>query len=190
MRVNFYIKICYTTNVTVRKSKNMKRVLLLDQNNHPLRVCSWKRALVLILKGKAQCAKSISNIEDIINIDNTIIPRIIRLNYEVAVPDLELPFSRENIFTRDNYTCQYCGRKFSAHELTLDHVYPKSRLGPDIWENIVTCCKECNQYKADKTPKEAGMKRMRRPYRPDGYFEFEMLKYAPDDRHYWENWAC
>lgn len=168
----------------------MKRVLLLDQNNHPLRVCSWKRALVLILKGKAQCAKSISNIEDIINIDNTVIPRIIRLNYEVAVPDLELPFSRKNIFTRDNYTCQYCGQKFSASELTLDHVYPKSRLGPDIWENIVTCCKECNQFKADKTPKEAGMKLMRRPYRPGGYFEFELLKYAPEDRYYWENWAC
>ena len=147
----------------------MKRVLLLDQNNHPLRVCSWKRALVLILKGKAQCAKSISNIEDIINIDNTVIHRFNRLNYEVPVHDLELPYSRE---------------------LSLDHVYPKSRLGPDIWENIVTCCKECNQYKADKTPKEAGMKLMRRPYRPDGYFEFEMLKYAPEDRYYWENWAC
>ena len=167
----------------------MKRVLLLDQNNHPLRVCSWKRALVLILKGKAQCAKSISNIEDLINIDNTLIPRIIRLNYEVAVPDLELPFCRENIFTRDGYTCQYCGRKLPASELTLDHVYPKSRLGPDIWENIVTCCKECNQFKADKTPKEAGMKLMRRPYRPKEYFEFELLKYPENERYYWENMA-
>lgn len=168
----------------------MKRVLLLDKNNQPLRICSWKRALVLILKGKAECAKSISNIEDIINIDNTVIPRIIRLNYEVAVPNLELPFSRENIFTRDNHTCQYCGKKFPSDDLTLDHVYPKSRLGPDIWENIVTCCKECNQYKADKTPKEAGMKLMKRPYRPSGYFEFEFLKYAPEDRYYWANWAC
>ena len=143
----------------------MSKVLLLDSENKPLRLCSWKRALVLLIKGKAKWDESIKNIEDMINIDNTLIPRVIKLNYKVAVPNLELPFSKENIFTRDDYTCQYCGRKFSAKELTLDHVYPKSRLGPDIWENIVTCCKDCNQYKADKTPKEAGMKLMKRPCR-------------------------
>lgn len=167
----------------------MSRVLLLNSENQPLRICSWKRALVLILKGKAQCAQSIQNIEDMINIDNVSIPRVIRLNYEVAVPQQGLSFSKENIYVRDNYTCQYCGEKFSYKDLTLDHVYPKSRLGPDIWENIVTCCKECNQYKADKTPKEAGMKLLRRPYRPKEYFEFEMLKYSLSDRYYWEHWA-
>lgn len=166
----------------------MSKVLLLNSENEPLRICSWKRALVLLLKGKAECAESIRNIEDMINIDNTSIPRIIRLNYEVAVPFQELPFSKENIFTRDNYTCQYCGKKLNQSELTLDHVYPKSRLGPDIWENIVTCCKECNQYKADKTPKEAGMKLMRRPYRPKEYMEFEMQKCSYIDRQYWSYW--
>lgn len=167
----------------------MSRVLLLNSENQPLRICSWKRALVLILKGKAQCAQSIQNIEDMINIDNVSIPRVIRLNYEVAVPQQGLSFSKENIYVRDNYTCQYCGEKFSYKDLTLDHVYPKSRLGPDIWENIVTCCKECNQYKADKTPKEAGMKLLRRPYRPKEYFEFEMLKYSFSEKCYWEQWA-
>ena len=166
----------------------MSKVLLLDSENKPLRLCSWKRALVLLIKGKAKWDESIKNIEDMINIDNTLIPRVIKLNYKVAVPNLELPFSKENIFTRDDYTCQYCGRKFSAKELTLDHVYPKSRLGPDIWENIVTCCKDCNQYKADKTPKEAGMKLMKRPSRPKDYIKFEMQKYS-DNSRYWEQWA-
>ncbi len=166
----------------------MSKVLLLSSENKPLRICSWKRALVLLIKGKARWDESIRNIEDMINIDNTLIPRVIKLNYEVAVPPLELPFSKENIFARDEYTCQYCGRKFNAKELTLDHVYPKSRLGPDIWENIVTCCKECNQYKADKTPKEAGMKLMKRPCRPKDYIKFEMQKYS-DDSGYWEQWA-
>ncbi len=166
----------------------MSKVLLLDSENKPLRLCSWKRALVLLIKGKAKWDESIKNIEDMINIDNTLIPRVIKLNYKVAVPNLELPFSKENIFTRDDYTCQYCGRKFSAKELTLDHVYPKSRLGPDIWENIVTCCKDCNQYKADKTPKEAGMKLMKRPCRPKDYIKFEMQKYS-DNSRYWEQWA-
>lgn len=166
----------------------MSKVLLLDSENKPLRLCSWKRALVLLIKGKAKWDESIKNIEDMINIDNTLIPRVIKLNYKVAVPNLELPFSKENIFTRDNYTCQYCGKKFNAKELTLDHVYPKSRLGPDIWENIVTCCKDCNQYKADKTPKEAGMKLMKRPSRPKDYIKFEMQKYS-DNSRYWEQWA-
>ena len=166
----------------------MSKVLLLDSENKPLRLCSWKRALVLLIKGKAKWDESIKNIEDMINIDNTLIPRVIKLNYKVAVPNLELPFSKENIFTRDDYTCQYCGKKFNAKELTLDHVYPKSRLGPDIWENIVTCCKDCNQYKADKTPKEAGMKLMKRPCRPKDYIKFEMQKYSVNSR-YWEQWA-
>lgn len=169
----------------------VQRVLLLNQKNEPLRICSWKRALVLLMKGKAQCEESIKNIEDYINIDNMIIPKVIRLNYDTAVPDKGLPFpyNRENVFVRDDYTCQYCGKRFSAEELTLDHVYPKSRLGPDIWENIVTCCKECNQYKADRTPKEAGMRLLRRPFRPKEYFEYEMKKYSYVEQLYWKKWA-
>ena len=133
------------------------KVLLLNVENEPLQVCSWKQALLLILKGKAEACKIIDELDNKIKCGEIIIPSIIRLNYEVAVPDLELPFCRENIFIRDDYTCQYCGKHFAASELTLDHVYPKSRLGPDIWENIVACCKSCNQYKADRTPKECGM---------------------------------
>lgn len=170
-------------------NRDFSRVLLLDYKNKPLRICSWKRALRLLLKGKAQCAKSIRNIEDYLSIDNTQIPKVIRLNYDVAVPNAELPFCRENVFVRDEYTCQYCGKKFRASDLTLDHVYPKSRFGPDIWENIVACCKECNQFKADKTPKEAGMKLLRRPFRPKGYFEFEMKKYSYREQQYWQQWS-
>ena len=174
-----------------RKDIEMNRVLLLNSENEPIRICSWKRAVVLLLKGKAECDKRIKDIEDYINIDNASIPRVIKLNYDVAVPYKELPFpyNRENVFVRDDYTCQYCGRKFPASELTLDHVFPKSRLGPDIWENIVTCCKECNQYKADRTPKEAGMKLLRRPFRPETYFEYEMKKYSDYEQLYWRQWA-
>ena len=110
------------------------------------------------------------------------------MNYNVAVPNKELPFCRENIFIRDDFTCQYCGRKFGYDELTLDHVYPKSRSGPDIWENIVACCKECNQKKADRTPKEARMRLLRRPYRPKDYLKFELLKYPESIVKYWQEY--
>jgi len=164
------------------------RVLLLNCQNKPIQVCSWKQALLLIIKGKAKAGELIEvidNLDNTIKCDNIIIPNVIKLNYEIAVPDLELPFCRENIFIRDDFTCQYCGKKFSASELTLDHVYPKSRFGPDIWENIVTCCKECNQYKANRTPKECGMKLLRRPYRPNNYMEFEFQKHKSESE-YWQ----
>ena len=154
----------------------MEQVLLLNFNEEPLHFTTWRRALVLLIKGKAECLEKIDNIENYIKIDNTLIPKVIRLKYKMAIPNKELPFSRENIFKRDEYTCQYCGKKLSANELTLDHVYPKSRLGPDTWENIVACCKECNQYKANRTPKEAGMKLLRRPERPSDSKMFELTK--------------
>jgi len=163
----------------------MNRVLLLNSQDEPIHITSWKRAVVLLIKGKAECIEKIEKIEDFIKIDETYIPKTIKLTYEMAVPKLELPFSRENIFARDNCTCQYCGKKLPANELTLDHVFPKSRFGADIWENIATCCKECNQKKADRTPKEAKMKMLKRPCRPNDYMLFELSKYNNEDREYW-----
>lgn len=163
----------------------MNKVLLLNSDCEPLHITSWKRAIVLLIKGKAEYIDKIEDLENYIKIDEYYIPKTIKLTYEVAVPEMELPFSRENIFIRDEHTCQYCGRKFPSSELTLDHVYPKSRLGPDIWENIATCCKDCNQKKADRTPKEAGMKLIKRPSRPEDYLAFEISK-SKEEKEYWE----
>ena len=163
----------------------MQKVLLLDKHSHPINICSWKRALILLMKGKAESARILNNIENMIRIENILIPRVIKLTYDLAVPYKELPFCRENILVRDDCVCQYCGKKFKAEELTLDHVFPKSRFGPDIWENIVACCKECNQKKADRTPKEAKMHLLRRPYRPKDYLKFELLKSPAAVVKYW-----
>ena len=163
----------------------MEQVLLLNSNEEPLHLTSWRRALVLLLKGKAECMEKIESIENYIKIDNTLIPKVIILKDYKAIPNTELPYSRENIFKRDEYTCQYCGKKLPGNELTLDHVYPKSRLGPDTWENIVACCKECNQYKADRTPKEAGMKLLRRPARPADGKLFELTKNSSKNIAHW-----
>ena len=144
----------------------MPQVLLLNNDNQPLQYPSWRRAVVLLLKGKAEVEETLKHIEDYIRVGEYYIPKCIRLKEQMAIPHKELPFSRTNIFKRDNYTCQYCGKHLEKDELTLDHVFPKSRMGPDIWENLVTCCKECNQKKANRTPKEAHMKLLKRPVRP------------------------
>jgi 5-methylcytosine-specific restriction endonuclease McrA len=132
----------------------MNKVLLLNSQNEPIHITSWKRAIVLLIKGKAECLEYIQKAEDFIKIDESYVPKTIKLTYTLAVPKLELPISRENILARDNYTCQYCGKKLPANELTIDHVFPKSRFGADIWENLATSCKECNQKKRTELQKK------------------------------------
>ncbi len=160
----------------------MEKVLLLNASDEPLRVCTWRRAFMLVLKGKAD---EISSIDNFVDKQDIFAPHIIKMRYYVAVPKTELPFSKQNIFVRDEYTCQYCGKTHTR--LTLDHVLPKSRGGDYSWENIVAACPECNQKKADRTPEEAGMKLLKEPCRPDDYFEFELKKHGIEAvPSYWE----
>jgi 5-methylcytosine-specific restriction endonuclease McrA len=79
------------------------------------------------------------------------------------VPYRRILLSRKNVLRRDGQRCQYCGNRDS---LTVDHVYPKSRGGPDTWENLVAACVPCNNRKGNRTPDEANMKLRRRPFRP------------------------
>lgn len=90
------------------------------------------------------------------------VPAVIRLHRPMAFRLASLRPSRHLIFKRDRHTCQYCGRRT---DLTLDHVMPQSRGGPDTWENLVSACVSCNQKKANRTPDEAGMKLAKQPRR-------------------------
>jgi 5-methylcytosine-specific restriction endonuclease McrA len=75
-------------------------------------------------------------------------------------------FNRRNVFLRDCMTCQYCAKKFPRADMTLDHVFPKSRGGETNWENIVLACFKCNNKKRDRTPAEAGMRLLNNPKKP------------------------
>lgn len=79
----------------------------------------------------------------------------------------QIKFSRENVYLRDDYTCQYCAKKFPAKELTLDHVIPASKMGPKTWNNVVTACRECNHRKSNRTPLAAKMPLLNQPRTPD-----------------------
>ncbi len=76
------------------------------------------------------------------------------------------PFTRFNVFLRDKFTCQYCTDQFPAHELTFDHVVPRSRGGRTSWTNIVTACNRCNLQKGNQLPRECGMLPMSDPKIP------------------------
>jgi len=96
------------------------------------------------------------------------IPSVLKLVRQVLIKRRRnlVKFSRLNIFIRDKFTCQYCGESFKNLDLTLDHVIPLNRGGNSDWENIVTACRNCNNKKGGKTPKEAKMKLIRAPRRP------------------------
>jgi 5-methylcytosine-specific restriction endonuclease McrA len=75
-------------------------------------------------------------------------------------------FSRFNVLLRDAFTCQYCGQRPHARELTMDHVVPRAQGGLTRWMNVVAACRSCNHQKGSRTPAEARMVLMRSPHEP------------------------
>jgi 5-methylcytosine-specific restriction endonuclease McrA len=93
-------------------------------------------------------------------------PEVIVLTRFDGQGNRKVSFSRRNVFKRDRYTCQYCGRQPGNDELTIDHVLPRSQGGASSWENCVLACLNCNKVKADRTPEQVPMKLRKRPERP------------------------
>lgn len=96
-------------------------------------------------------------------------PEVIRLMDYHEVPDMEIRLTRRNLLLRDNYTCQYCGKKVSPSNFTIDHVKPRSKGGAGSWENFAVACFPCNVKKRDRTPEEAQMKLLSKPGKPKWY---------------------
>ena len=138
-------------------------VLVLNQSYEPLNVCRARRALVLIFCGKAEM---LENGSGFIHTYSQVfpLPSVIRLAYIIKRPHRQPKLSRIEVFNRDQYTCQYCGKQ--THQLTLDHVTPRHRDGEHTWENVVSACVSCNHKKAGRNPEQAGMKLLHKPTRP------------------------
>lgn len=144
----------------------MTSVLVLNATYEPLSVVSIKRAVVLLLKEKAELLEAAETTLRARGLAMPV-PLVIRMVYYVRIPRaMALPLSRRSIMARDQYTCQYCGATPLRAELTLDHVLPRSRGGRTEWENVVVACRVCNQKKGSRTPREAQMSLARPPRRP------------------------
>ena len=94
------------------------------------------------------------------------VPRVIRLLGYDRVPTQGVKLNRRNLFARDRNRCQYCGNFFSTSALSIDHVQPRAQGGPDTWTNLVCACLRCNAKKGGRTPRQAGMKLIRKPIKP------------------------
>lgn len=143
----------------------MEQVLLLNITYEPLRVINWRKAISMLFMGKVEVLAEYNR--DIHAVSFALkLPSVVRLLRMVKRPKSPVKFSRQNIYARDRYQCQYCGGRYPTEELTYDHIIPRSRGGKTEWGNIVTCCVECNRNKGGRTPAEACMTLVRKPARP------------------------
>ena len=156
----------------------MGQVLVLNASYEPLNITTWRRAMVMLMKGKAE---GLEHDESKLIRQGTHLPTVIRLVQFVRVPFRQLPLTRRNVFQRDNHCCQYCGSR--TEQLSIDHVMPRSRGGGDSWDNITTACLSCNVRKGSRTPEEAGMPLTRVPRRPHSSLSFEAVRQIDSGRY-------
>lgn len=142
-----------------------RKCLVIDTSYMPRSIISTERAFVIFYKGNAAIIHNHPKKFGLVNKELDIKkPSIIKVNTYVDVKYQKVPLNRENIYKRDNYECVYCGNS-DKKVLTLDHVIPQSKGGPNTWENLVTACKQCNGEKADMTVEEY-TKNIPKPQRP------------------------
>ncbi len=176
-------------------------VLVLNRNWLAVRICTVKRALILLYRDMAQVVTpeyETYDFESWCELSRTARSRVVHTTrFQIRVPDvikligytrtppLDVKFNRRNIFLRDNFTCQYCGKKAVRDELTIDHIIPRSRGGRSSWENVVIACVECNARKGDRTPGEAGLRLRRKPKKPHWLVTCRRF-FTPEKKTVWE----
>ena len=138
-------------------------VLVLNANFEPINVCSMRRAIGLILTEKAAM---VVNGRGHIHTVSQLLPRpsIIRLEHMIHRPRPRVKLTRREVFRRDNYTCQYCGRHDIS--LTVDHILPKHLGGKHVWNNVVAACPACNHRKGGRQLEEVHMHLLHAPKEP------------------------
>ena len=178
-----------------------RATLVLNRSWQPVHVTTVRRALCSVYRGAARiiCPETLATYDFAGWIELPVRPGAAKIRapgVDIAVPEValltrynrlprqEAPFTRQNLFLRDDFTCQYCGKRTTAKLLSIDHVQPRSRGGKTDWENCVLACVGCNARKADRTPKEAGLRLRRSPERPRWT---PFLNLGPDQRR--ESWS-
>jgi 5-methylcytosine-specific restriction endonuclease McrA len=160
-------------------------VLVLNFTYEPLHFTNAKRAITLLLSGKADIVETSTRVVRSPS-RSFHLPAVIRLASYIRKPLLErVAFNKKNILRRDGYTCQYCRRR--GEKLTVDHVIPRSRGGQTTWVNVVAACLKCNLQKGNRTPEEARLRLIREPVHPQFLFSMHLLKH-PHATSFLDSW--
>lgn len=166
----------------MKKVKEFKRCLVVDSSYMPRQVISSLRAYTIFSKGNAEIVANHSESFGLVDPNKVIYrPSIIRVNKYINLDITRVPYSRENVLKRDNFTCVYCNEDYSNEKkvLTIDHVHPRSKGGEDSFENCVTACLQCNWEKDDLTIEEWGREHPN-PRRPHYLMMLKTLEYIPE----------
>jgi 5-methylcytosine-specific restriction endonuclease McrA len=159
------------------------QALVLNRSWLPIGVASVRQALTLMCKGSARAVdaetyrlhdfdswaelSAAESEEHVATVTLRVpVPEVIVLSGFDGNPGVAVVFSRRNLYRRDRYTCQYCGGQPGIEGLTIDHVVPRADGGASTWENCVLACQACNFRKANRTPRQAGMRLRRQPAKP------------------------
>jgi len=161
-------------------------VLVLNQSYEPLNICRVRRAVVLLFQNRAEMLENGSGFIHSADLEFPV-PSVIRLASMIKRPYRSgRKLTRLEVFKRDRYTCQYCGKE--TRQLTLDHVVPRYRGGEHTWENIASACVPCNRRKAGRTPKEAGMRLIQQPSKPHDGGLFYVIPHYQQARREWQKY--
>ena len=154
----------------------MPRALVLNATDQPLAVVTARRAVVLVLKEKAEMVAS----NGVVFRSERLAlpaPSVVRLRYFVKIPyRAHAALTRRAVFARDAWACQYCGR---AAE-NVDHVIPRSLGGTHTWDNVVAACRRCNSRKENRLPHDAGLRLARNPFVPSDGFRLSLGRPEPE----------
>ncbi len=156
-------------------------VLILNVNFEPLHVCNTRRALGLVMAGKAEI---ILNGRGYIQSSSAVfeVPSVIRLGHLIKRPRPRVSLSKREILRRDEFTCQYCGRQMRY--LTIDHVIPRHRGGPHTWQNLVAACATCNRQKGGRSLAEVNMSLRRHPFEPSATAKYRFGNHLQRNREW------
>ena len=154
----------------------MSLILQLDVQGQPVKWCTWQDAVTYHAKGLiAWEFGETENDRSVLGGDNRftgqrskiVTSSIIAVKGDVKHLRCIPALNNQKLFRRDHHMCAYCGKVMHVgKKLTRDHIVPRSKGGEDTWMNVVACCVNCNQRKADRTPEQAGMQLLFVPYVP------------------------
>tara|TARA_R110002072_G_scaffold64203_9_gene159994 strand:+ start:42071 stop:42583 length:513 start_codon:yes stop_codon:yes gene_type:complete len=162
------------------------RTLVLDNTYFPVRIVNWQKAMILLFTGRAEVLTEYEGQKVRSTSQSFALPKTLRL-FNRHRTSHRVKFSRQNVFWRDNFQCQYCFIKLPASKLTIDHVIPQSKSGPTTWDNVVACCAGCNVKKGSMLPKEADMI-LKIPPRVPKWSPQLCLRVKKEDPLDWNNW--
>lgn len=157
-------------------------VLVLNANYEPVNIIGVRRAVTLILSERALLVANGRGYIHSVTMAYPL-PSVIRLSRMIRRPRLTIRLTRREVFRRDDYICQYCGKHCS--DPTVDHVIPRYRGGRYEWRNVVTACAACNHRKGGRTVEEAGMTLLHSPKEPPASAAYVFGRHMVDNQE-WE----